>query len=526
MTTRAEALYASGASAANDGALHESRAAIQRAYAEVPFLTSAWLPAAPERLAVKAHLHGLEPADPRRARVLEIGCGNGGNLLPLGVAYPDAELVGVDLAPGHIADAERAREQLELANVRLLAMSFEDLPASLGAFDYIVAHGIFSWIPEALQMRLLDVCHRHLAPQGVLFVSYNTFPGWHLKRAVRDMLLLHTRALPDLGERAAAARELLRALAGALPPDATSPHAGVVREVAAIAADPKRSHYFAHEYLEPDHHPLYFTEFLERCGGAGLRYLANADHGEHSLPNLDPASLAKLRAFGSDRVALEQALDYLAGRTFRQTLLCHAALKPADAPEVDRVQTLLASTALRADVPARELRGNATVEFSDEGSRRVSLGDGFIKTALGFLADAHPASLRVSELCELARGALAGVPIPHEPEELLPGLATALLRLYHADMVELRLGPPPFVPRAGERPEASRYARRDAAAGHARTATLRHTILPLDDPQLRALLVRMDGTRDRRALRHSLGWSPEQLEHGLDFIARSALLVR
>jgi SAM-dependent methyltransferase len=243
--------------------LRRSLDATQRAYADVPFRTSAWMPAAPDRLAVKAHLHGLEPASPARARVLELGCGTGGNLVPLAVAHGDAELCGVDLAPGHIAEADAAARRLSLGNVRFFAMSFEDMPEALGVFDYIIAHGLFSWIPLVLQERLLEVCRRHLAPRGVLFVSYNTYPGWHVKLAVRDVLLRSTRDLPTLADRAAAAREILRRLCAALPHDTTSPYAAVVREVAKVAGDPKRSHYFPHEYLEPEHHPLYFDAFLK-----------------------------------------------------------------------------------------------------------------------------------------------------------------------------------------------------------------------------------------------------------------------
>jgi hypothetical protein len=264
------------------------------------------------------------------------------------------------------------------------------------------------------------------------------------------------------------------------------------------------------------------------CSRGNLRYLANADHGEHSLPNVSPETLETLRTFGSDRISFEQGLDYLAGRTFRQTLLCREDCAPADAPLVSRVPSLFASTALRVEAPVSALRGRAAVRLIDPAGRHVSLTDSFVKMSLKLLADAYPGSLRIDVLSERARGALAGSPVPHAPHELLHGLASALLRLYHADMVDLRLSAPTYATRAGERPEASALARSDIAARRASTTTLRHTILALDHPPMCELMALLDGTRDRKALLAALGsgWSEPQLRAGLEIAARSAVLLR
>ena len=140
----------------------------------------------------------LEEALSEGGPVLELGCGNGGNLIPVAVAHPECELLGVDLAPGHIETGRARAQKLDLRNLRLEAMSFAELDESAGAFDFIIVHGLFSWIPPELQERLLQTSKRHLAAQGVLFMSYNTYPGWYVRKAVREMLVFHTRDLVPL----------------------------------------------------------------------------------------------------------------------------------------------------------------------------------------------------------------------------------------------------------------------------------------------------------------------------------------
>ncbi|HTB49367.1 MAG TPA: class I SAM-dependent methyltransferase, partial [Solirubrobacteraceae bacterium] len=136
-------------------------------------------------------LFGLDPAPACGCRVLELGCGDGGNALSLAQSLPGAQVLGVDASPGAIERGRRLGRAAGLANVELRCAMFEDLGEELGKFDYIVAHGVYSWVPPQARGALLDCAKRCLAPEGVAFVSYNAYPGSYLRDMARDMLRYH-----------------------------------------------------------------------------------------------------------------------------------------------------------------------------------------------------------------------------------------------------------------------------------------------------------------------------------------------
>src|SRR5262245_37668853 len=228
-----------------------SRASLPRtSYDEVPYPSLPYPYTHPDHLAAVATLLGLGPARADRCRVLELGCASGGNLIPLAYTYPDSSFLGIDLSVEQIRQGEELQSALGLGNVELRAMSILDVDDRFGTFDFIICHGVYSWVPEAVQDRILEVCARHLAPEGIGLVSYNTFPGWHMRGMIRAMMVLHDRRYRDHPplERVAQARALLAFLAEAVPQE-NSPYSLLLRqhlELLSGCADP----YFFHEHLE------------------------------------------------------------------------------------------------------------------------------------------------------------------------------------------------------------------------------------------------------------------------------------
>src|SRR5271163_1805127 len=161
----------------------------QDAYDRVAYPCFAYPDTHPDRLAVMAMLHGLEPAPVERCRVLEIGCNEAANLIPMAYAIPGSEFVGFDLAGLPIARGQERIRELGLSNIHIFQADLVDVDERLGQFDYIIAHGIYAWVPEPVRDRLLALCHALLAPEGVAFVSYNALPGGHVRNLVREILL-------------------------------------------------------------------------------------------------------------------------------------------------------------------------------------------------------------------------------------------------------------------------------------------------------------------------------------------------
>src|SRR5262245_58637378 len=162
-------------------------------YDEIPYSNTAFSYTHPDCLATVAALYGLTPPPVDRCRVLELGCGRGGNLIPMALALPDSRFLGIDLSARQIASGQEMVTALGLANIELRPFSILDVDESFGLFDYIICHGVYSWVPAEVQDKILAICARNLAPNGVAYVSYNTYPGWHQRGTVREMLCYHVQ---------------------------------------------------------------------------------------------------------------------------------------------------------------------------------------------------------------------------------------------------------------------------------------------------------------------------------------------
>jgi trans-aconitate methyltransferase len=433
----------------------------------------------PDRLATVATLFGLAPADPAGCRYLELGCGDGGNLLPLAYALPDATFTGIDSAATPLAHADEMRHDLGLANAELHRLDLAAL-GDLGEYDYIVAHGVYSWIEPHLREALLAACRAHLAPHGVAYVSYDVFPGGHMREITRQMLRWHVRDIADPEERIAAARELLTAVS----------EAGQSQAEWALGQSDAALY---HDELAEHHEAVLFTDFVAHAQRHGLRFLAEADVFEMQAAGL-PSGLP------TDPVAREQYLDFFKGRMFRQTLLCHAEAQPREpAPVV--VGGMLATTAARPAGPADAGR----VEFrSPHGATLTTDHDG-LKAALVRLGDAWPRALPVTALSD---------------DE---AVWEALLQAYAVNLVQLHLWAPALPAAPPERPLASAVARWQAAR-EPRITNLWHRTVEVPDDLGRRLIGLLDGTRDRAALLGALGRPADELERSLEGLARIAVL--
>ena len=228
---------------------------------------------------------------------------------------PGSAFCGVDLSRGAIARARELATALGLDNLDLRHADLAALPP-LGTFDYVVAHGVYSWVAPAERDALLAACRSHLAPHGVAYVSYDVLPGGHLREITRQMLRWHLREVSDPEEGIAQARALLAAIAEARP---EGDEMRLVAERALQQGDPA----LFHDELAPHHEAVLFADFAAHAARHGLRFLAEADVFE-----MDASPLPEeLRA--GDELEREQYLDFFKGRMFRQTLLCHAAAEPA-----------------------------------------------------------------------------------------------------------------------------------------------------------------------------------------------------
>ena len=267
----------------------------------------------------------------------------GGNLLPMALELPDAQFVGIDLSQRQIADGQAVIKRLGLRNVDLRAMSITEVDESFGPFDYILCHGVFSWVPEPVRDKILSICSKNLSPHGLAYISYNTYPGWHGRGMVRKLLAYHVRRtspttpLDQVHEARSFLEEVVRVI-----PDKASSYARILRTESDYLKGVPNSYLF-HEHLEETNHPFYFHEFIDLAKAKRLKYLVEARSGG-MIDNLPEESRETLEEWADDELGREQYLDILCNRTFRQTVLTHEDVHRLDEPSPDALDSLWIST--------------------------------------------------------------------------------------------------------------------------------------------------------------------------------------
>src|SRR6476620_7471951 len=189
--------------------------AVATTYDDVPYLSKPLFSTHTDLLAAAGRLRGLKTPSPSSCRVLELGCAAGGNLIPMAYALPDSRFVGIDLSSKQIADGQALCSRLALNNIELKAANIADLDRSLGQFDFILCHGVYSWVPPEIQARILWICRNLLSPNGIAYVSYNTYPGWHLRSIVRDLMKFHAARFDDPATKVQQARSIIEFIAQA-----------------------------------------------------------------------------------------------------------------------------------------------------------------------------------------------------------------------------------------------------------------------------------------------------------------------
>lgn len=504
-----------------------------------PHLQQQMLPAL---LAPIARIHGVDAASPRDCRVLEVGCGDGLQLLTLAMAYPDSRFVGVDLSAAAVARGEALRCRLGLHNLQLVCADLTEWDPGETHFDYVLAHGFFSWVPEPVRTRLLQLCQQQLAPGGVAYISYNALPGCHLRRMVWEMMRHHVRDIDAPEARIAEARRFLEWLAQDVLGEGS--YAVAVRSETRELLQRTHPSVLFHDDLAQINQPFSVTGFIELAKRHGLQFLAEADYCEMSDAVAPAEAIARLHALSAgDVVAKEQYLDFLKGRRFRQTLLCRA-----DAPlhrDIDR--QVLPSMAVIGDLRAPQLPAGTTagdtIRFASPAGAAITTDHAFVKEALGRIGEAFPTPIPVQDLLDHGQHAAAG----GRSDDDRAALLEALTRAIRHGLVTLVCDPPDYARSVATMPVASPLARLQLEATEPTITSLRPTMVGISSPVTRELLRLLDGSRDHAALLRDLSqrmaqvpppdretaqdaaWWREklepQLEQGLQQIARMALLV-
>ena len=519
----------------------------------------AWEHSHPDRIAANARMYGMAPAPVEGARVLELGCGAGRNLIPMACALPEARFLGIELAARPVGIGRGLAAALALSNVELRQGDVLDLPSDLGEFDYIVAHGVYSWVSAPVRDALMAVFARHLAPEGVAYLNFNALPGGHLRNLARDMMRFRLAAFDDPEAHGEDAMRFVRTVAEAQPEG--SPYRRILEEeLDRLEHNP--AGVLFHDDLAPDHRAFHFRHVAGHAARHGLQYLCEArpadvhpgrypaavraalrrTGGEHiaaalrrgdgdriaaalrrddgdrieavppstSMASGDPASrrsgddpiAAASRRTGDGRIARQQRFDFLVCQMYRCSLFCREGIALAPHADPERMSDLRAASAARPDPAPADLTDGIPVAFRAPDGAAAHIDDSAAKAALDLLAGRWPASVEIEALLRDARrrAGRTGRPTPLERREFAAFLASG----HASGLVDLHTWEPPMTTVVGDRPVASALARVEIAHGP-RVTSLRHRPVDVDDPVAAAVLARLDGTRNFETLRKDIG---------------------
>ncbi len=445
-------------------------------YDDVPYSKKPYPQSHPDRLAVLATLFGMHPAPIDRCRVLELGGGSGGNLIPMASSLPGSQFIGAELSARQVADCQAAIQALGLKNIEIRQLDILGITRETGTFDYIIAHGVYSWVPDNVREKLLQICRDNLSPDGVAYVSFNTYPGWNFRGMVREMVRYHTREIAKPAERIARARELLGFFAQSAPAD--NPYHTSLRNELELWGKYADSELF-HEHLEDINEQTWFYQFADRADRHGLRFLAEAEFSAMQPGSFPPEVGDTLAGITNELVRTEQFMDILRNRRFRQSLLCRK--------EVPLQRNLAPQSVMGFEI-ASAARPLSPGSFQTPNGVTFTSTDPLIQSAFRHLSEIWPQSVSFEGLVKAAG-------VPHPDVQML---AAQILEGYARSFVVLRSRKAPFVTAVSERPVASALARHQAKAGEPVVNQLHESGL-MDDFD-RHMLQLLDGTNDRNAM--------------------------
>ncbi|PHI08020.1 methyltransferase regulatory domain-containing protein [Fusobacterium polymorphum] len=367
----------------------ENVKAVQKSYDEAPYKSKTFYYTQPGRQQMVLKLLGFKTPDLEKARVLEIGCSFGGNIIPFALENPKAEVIGVDLSSVQIEEGNRIIEYLGLENIRLIHQNVLEFDKKFGKFDYIICHGVFSWVNEEVQRGILNVIKNHLSENGSAILSYNTYPGWKNLEVARDVMLFRDEMLKNRGEQINEGNAVKYGR-GAI--EFLSQFSVLNEKIKAGITDitEKDDYYILHEYFEENNKPMYLYDFSKMLLEHDLIHVVDSDLMK-TFPNISEEIEQKLTAeCGDDNIAKEQYYDFLLDRQFRVSVVTHKANK----------EKINISKDIRI-VDLKEINLRGKYEKDKDGFYTIEnnkIEDEEVNLILGILSENYPNTITIDEL--------------------------------------------------------------------------------------------------------------------------------
>ena len=444
----------------------------------------------PDRLASIGVLYGIPVKTPTDCRVLEIGCGDGTNLLSFAYALPNSEFVGFDLSENHIRHGISAKARIGVENIDLFHKDATQIDTQeLGEFDYIIAHGLLSWVPDTVRPHILNIFADCLAPHGIGYISYNTYPGCRIREIAAGIMRTQSDGFIDPNEKVEQGIAFLEAIAGAAEVD--SLYQQVLKLELEQIRERSAQNVF-HDDLSDFNTPFYFKDFVSMIGPHGLQFLSEADPIASNTLKLSVEARGLLDSVRDDIITFEQYIDLITCRRFRSSLICRSE-NPIDRAVSDsKVDEFYISSQVSTDLSSVNVTDATPVRFDGSKGASLTVNHPLTKALLVSMKSQWPKAMPFVDL--LARAfEIVGI----SSTEDVSKARTYILQLYLGGFVKFGCYSPTFAAVVGETPVSSAFARWQISEDIENLTTLAGKNLKTLDPILRLIISMLDGTRGR-----------------------------
>ena len=310
---------------------------------DLHYLSSFFNANAPNHLRIVQLLNGQRPPDrDAKYRCLEIGAGSGVGLAVIAASDPNGEFVAVDYMPGHIAAGAQFGRAAKMTNIDFVEADIVELVNSndhdLGEFDYIICHGVYSWVGPQVREAILALLRKSLRPGGLLFFGYNSLPGWTMTGPAQKLI-------SEFGKSAAGAvqdrvvgafdfvNQMARLEAKFLDPDQI-PVLGRKASDGVADLGGNEIRYLAHEYFSEQWSPEYFIDVARELAAEKMDFVGSATMTDLFSPMVATEPQRQLLANVPDKLMVEQLKDYFSPQMYRRDVYVRGY-----APITDRERT-------------------------------------------------------------------------------------------------------------------------------------------------------------------------------------------
>lgn len=471
---------------------------VETAYDNVPYPNFAHSQTHPTHLYTLSKLFGLTPKPVQQSRVLELGSASGGNLIPMACHFPSTQFIGIDLSSIQINQGVEQIKDLKLKNIELRHQSFENFKKNEGEFDYIICHGIYSWVTDETRSQILSICKNNLNSNGVACVSYNSYPGWHIVKGIRDLMIWYTKDIDAPQEKLKKSRHILNLLLNTFA-DKTLPFQTLYyQEITNILSRMvSMGNYIYHDHFEINNDPFYFYQFMDEVKKHQLNYICDAYLVNGFIDLLPQNLLSELREI-EDLTAVNQIVDFIYNQRFHHSIITHQHNQIHRKISPKKIREFYFKYQCETDNPdltEKDIGKLARVRFHNDACN-LEVKNPVAQHFMLLLMQNKDKFIHYETLCQQL--ALAG-PI-HDLEELKLFIDNelSLLSMAFAGLIKICSYPATYILEVTQKPLACPLARYLAKKQEYIT-NRNHTFVKLDSVS-KVLLPYLDGQHDLAAL--------------------------